>query len=246
MQVLENSTLMQYLGLYTPRYFLPLYLFSVLKVELFQIPSILSHKGVLKTKRQRINTAGDGSNAFKFFFCKEAFLISTYEHGCSRLSLWLTFLVSQFVAESTSIFFWVKKVAKVVHTNQFIFMVSNYFGESYRLNWAFSSFHSIFEPVLTWLLSTASSLLLHDSSWAETHTLQDNRGKKPLIFIHLVRKDRIYFWMRTLQRDVIIFSQFSPQITQMQKKDSNDKMPLVFRLIFIRFCVDFTLEKFNF
>lgn len=236
---------MQYLGLYTPHYFLPLHLFSVLKVELFQIPSILSHKGVLKDKKTKNKHCRWWKQCFLNFFCKEAFLISTYEHGCSRLSLWLTFLVSQFVVQSTSIFFWVEKVAKVVHTNHFIFMVSNYFGESYRLNWSFSSFHSIFEPVLTWLLSTASSLLLHDSSWSETHSSRQ-QGKKPLIFIHLVRKDRIYFWMRTLQRDVIIFSQFSPQITQMQKKDSNDKMPLVFRLILIRFCVDFTLEKFNF
>lgn len=41
-----------------------------------------------------------------FFFLKEAFLISTYDHGFTRLSFRLTFLVSQLVAESRSITFW--------------------------------------------------------------------------------------------------------------------------------------------
>lgn len=157
----------------------------------------------------------------KFFLFKEASLISTYEHGCSRLPLWQTFLVSQLVAESTSIFFQLEKVAKEVHTKQFIFMISNYFEESCRLNRTFSSSRGISEPLLAQLLSTASSLFLHCLSWAETHTLQDNRGKKTFIFTCSVRKDRIYFWMRALQRDIIHFSQFSPQISQMQKKDSN-------------------------
>lgn len=68
-----------------------LVLCSELKVKLFQLLPVLSHKGVLKTKDARINDVGGGTNAFVCLFFKEAFLISTYNHGNTRLPFRLKF-----------------------------------------------------------------------------------------------------------------------------------------------------------